>query len=95
MVNVAILGFGVVGSGAAEVLTANSAIIEKKVGTPIAVKRILDLREWLIQCHSSQHLPYKHYERITALQYVFGRHKQGYNKSFRVHLQSADLHRSE
>ena len=46
MVNVAILGFGVVGSGTAEVLTANSALIAKKVGTPIAVKRILDLREF-------------------------------------------------
>ena len=46
MVNVAILGFGVVGSGAAEVLHNNSAIIEKKLGTPVAVKRILDLREF-------------------------------------------------
>ena len=46
MVNVAILGFGVVGSGAAEVLTGNRAIIEKKLGTPVQVKRILDLREF-------------------------------------------------
>ena len=46
MVNVAILGFGVVGSGAAEVLTGNRAIIEKKLGTPVCVKRILDLREF-------------------------------------------------
>ena len=46
MVNVAILGFGVVGSGAAEVLYNNRAIIEKKLGTPVAVKRILDLREF-------------------------------------------------
>ena len=30
MVNVAILGFGVVGSGAAEVLHNNRAVIEKK-----------------------------------------------------------------
>ncbi len=46
MVNVAILGFGVVGSGAAEVLADNRAIIEKKLGTTVAVKRILDLREF-------------------------------------------------
>ena len=46
MVNVAILGFGVVGSGAAEVLAENRAIIEKKLGTTVAVKRILDLREF-------------------------------------------------
>ena len=46
MVNVAILGFGVVGSGAAEVLHNNRAVIEKKLGTPVAVKRILDLREF-------------------------------------------------
>ena len=46
MVNVAILGFGVVGSGAAEVLYNNKEIIEKKLGTPVAVKRILDLREF-------------------------------------------------
>ncbi len=46
MVNVAILGFGVVASGAAEVLYNNREIIEKKLGTPVAVKRILDLREF-------------------------------------------------
>ena len=46
MVNVAILGFGVVGSGAAEVLYNNREIIEKKLGTPVSVKRILDLREF-------------------------------------------------
>jgi homoserine dehydrogenase len=46
MVNVAILGFGVVGSGAAEVLAQNGTDIEKKLGTEIAVKRILDLRDF-------------------------------------------------
>ena len=46
MVNVAILGFGIVGSGAAEVLADNRAVIEKKLGTTVAVKRILDLREF-------------------------------------------------
>ena len=46
MVNVAILGFGVVGSGAAEVLTDNRRVIEKNLGCTVAVKRILDLREF-------------------------------------------------
>ena len=35
MINVAILGFGVVGSGVAEVLTQNKDIIEKKLGKEI------------------------------------------------------------
>ena len=46
MVNVAILGFGVVGSGVAEVLTQNKAIIEKKLQKEINIKYILDLREF-------------------------------------------------
>ena len=46
MINVAILGFGVVGSGVAEVLASNAAIIEKKLGERVAVKRVLDLREF-------------------------------------------------
>ncbi|MBQ7829559.1 MAG: homoserine dehydrogenase [Clostridia bacterium] len=46
MVNVAILGFGVVGSGVAEVLTQNKSIIEKKLDKEINIKYILDLREF-------------------------------------------------
>ena len=46
MIHVALLGFGVVGSGTAEVLTQNKAIIEKKVGQPISIKYILDLRDF-------------------------------------------------
>ena len=46
MTYVAILGFGVVGSGAAQVLSDNRAVIEKKLGKTVAVKRILDLREF-------------------------------------------------
>ena len=44
MTNVAILGFGVVGSGVAEVLTENKNIIEKKLGKEVNIKYILDLR---------------------------------------------------
>ncbi len=46
MINVAILGFGVVGSGVAEVLASNAAVIAGKLGEEIAVKRVLDLREF-------------------------------------------------
>ena len=46
MVQVAILGFGVVGSGAAEVLADNQQIIEKNIGKKVALKRILDLRDF-------------------------------------------------
>ena len=46
MVNVAILGFGVVGSGVAEVLTQNKKIIESKLGKEVNIKYILDLRDF-------------------------------------------------
>ncbi|MBE6557970.1 MAG: homoserine dehydrogenase [Ruminococcaceae bacterium] len=46
MIKIAILGFGVVGSGTAEVLTENKAIIERKVGQPFDIKYILDLRDF-------------------------------------------------
>ncbi len=46
MLHIAILGFGVVGSGTAEVLTQNKALIEKKVGDSFNIKYILDLREF-------------------------------------------------
>ncbi|MFQ9916385.1 MAG: hypothetical protein ACLRWQ_08300 [Flavonifractor plautii] len=46
MVNVAILGFGVVGSGVAEVLDTNGRHIEGKVDDPIRLKYILDVRDF-------------------------------------------------
>lgn len=46
MKKIAILGFGVVGSGVAEVLTENKDIIEKKLGDSIEIKYILDLRDF-------------------------------------------------
>ena len=44
MVKIALLGFGVVGSGTAEVLTENKEIIKHKVGCDYEIKYILDLR---------------------------------------------------
>ena len=46
MVNVAILGFGVVGSGVAEVLATNGPHIDKKVDDLIRSKYILDVRDF-------------------------------------------------
>ena len=46
MVNIAILGFGVVGSGTAEVLTSNQDIIEKRIGMKLQLKKILDIRDF-------------------------------------------------
>ncbi len=46
MVNVALLGFGTVGSGVAEVLTENKSIIKDKTGIEFNIKYILDLREF-------------------------------------------------
>jgi len=46
MINIAILGFGVVGSGTAEVLTENKAIIEERLGKEYNIKYILDLRDF-------------------------------------------------
>ena len=46
MINIAILGFGVVGSGTCEVLSNNADIIKKRIGEEIYVKKILDLRDF-------------------------------------------------
>ncbi len=46
MINVAILGYGVVGSGVAEVIRKNSESIKQRAGTEIRVKWILDIRDF-------------------------------------------------
>lgn len=46
MIKIALLGFGVVGSGAAEVLTENQALIEQQFGEPYEIRYILDLRDF-------------------------------------------------
>lgn len=46
MLNVGVLGYGTVGSGVVEVLHTNRESIAKKVGQEIAVKYILDLRDF-------------------------------------------------
>jgi len=46
MVNVAILGFGTVGSGVAEVLTMNEQSIDARVNDQVRLKYILDVRDF-------------------------------------------------
>ena len=45
MTNIAILGYGTVGSGVAEVIGTNAELLKKR-GTGLYVKYILDLREF-------------------------------------------------
>ena len=46
MLYAAILGFGTVGSGVAEVLTMNREQLARKAGQPIELKYILDTRDF-------------------------------------------------
>lgn len=46
MLQIALLGFGVVGSGTAEVLTENRALISSRIGEEIRIKYILDRRDF-------------------------------------------------
>lgn len=43
---VALLGYGTVGSGVVKILQDNKELIEKKVGEPLELKYVLDLREF-------------------------------------------------
>ena len=45
MANFAIMGFGTVGGGVAEVLRMNREAIEKRLGEPLCLKYILDVRD--------------------------------------------------
>ena len=46
MIQVAVMGYGTIGSGVVEVLETNKDKITEKTGKEIAVKYILDLREF-------------------------------------------------
>ena len=56
MIQVAVMGHGVVGSGVSEILIGHKNRIEKAVKTPVNLKYILDIREF-------DHLPYR--EKFT------------------------------
>ncbi|WP_124065224.1 homoserine dehydrogenase [Clostridium sp. E02] len=46
MMNVAVMGYGTIGSGVVEILEKNKDTIEKKTGETVDVKYVLDLREF-------------------------------------------------
>lgn len=46
MVNIAVLGYGTVGSGVVEILNINRDIVNNKAGQKICVKYVLDLRDF-------------------------------------------------
>ncbi|MCI8711018.1 MAG: homoserine dehydrogenase [Ruminococcus sp.] len=46
MINVAVMGYGTVGSGVVEVLEKNKDVIAKRVGEEVCVKYVLDLRDF-------------------------------------------------
>ena len=46
MVNIAVLGYGTVGSGVVEVINTNHEIINKRAGQEINIKYVLDLRDF-------------------------------------------------
>ncbi len=46
MTKVAVMGYGTVGAGVVEVLTMNKEVITRRVGAPIEVTHILDLRDF-------------------------------------------------
>ena len=45
MIKTAIMGYGTIGSGVAEVLEQNKDVIAKQVGQEVELKYVLDLRE--------------------------------------------------
>ena len=53
MVNVAVMGYGTIGTGVVRVLDLNRDLIAKRVGETVAVKYILDIREFPGDPHES------------------------------------------
>ena len=45
MINIAVLGYGTVGSGVVEVLNTNQQSINTKAGEEINIKYVLDLKD--------------------------------------------------
>ena len=54
MVNAAVMGYGTIGSGVVKVLDMNHDLIAKRVGQPVEVKYILDIREFPGDPHEAQ-----------------------------------------
>ena len=56
MVNIAILGFGLIGSGVADVFMENESVISKKMGDTIHIKYIVDIKEIINHPLSDRHI---------------------------------------
>lgn len=63
MIKIAVLGYGTVGSGVAEVIWTNQEIINKRVGEELEIKYILDLREF--PGTQAEHLIVHDFEQIV------------------------------
>ena len=46
MINVAVMGYGTVGSGVVEVVDTNGARINQRIGEELNIKYVLDLRDF-------------------------------------------------
>ena len=46
MVNIAVMGYGTVGSGVVEVINTNGARINQRIGDELNIKYVLDLRDF-------------------------------------------------
>jgi homoserine dehydrogenase len=64
MINIAIIGFGVVGSATYELVTQNAELIEKKVGDSVKVKKIVDILDF--SNHPARALITKNFEDVMA-----------------------------
>ena len=56
MVGVAVIGYGVVGSGVVELLDKNNKLFEKKAGQTVECKYILDIRDFPGDKYESKHI---------------------------------------
>ncbi len=64
MINIAILGFGTVGSGVYEVLKKDGGIIAERVGEEINIKYIVEIRDF--SDHEAAHLFTKDYNTVLS-----------------------------
>ena len=63
MINIAVMGYGTVGSGVVEVINTNHDSINKRVGEEINIKYVLDLREF--PGDPAEHLIIHDFEQIV------------------------------
>ncbi|MCL2031729.1 MAG: homoserine dehydrogenase [Methanomassiliicoccaceae archaeon] len=62
MINIAIIGFGIVGSAAYEVAVQNAGLIEKRVGDSVKVKKIVDILDF--ENHPAPELLTKNFDDV-------------------------------